>query len=296
MAGKVAVVTGAASGIGRALAETFAGAGMHVVVADIEAPALEKAADALRDRGTDVLAVRTDVSKADSVEALAEAAYERFGAVHVVCNNAGVAGGGLSWEVSLEDWEWVLGVDLMGVVYGVRSFVPRMIAGGQPGHIVNTASMAGLTSAPFMGPYNVAKHGVVTLSETMVKEFAATGNAQLGISVLCPGWVRTNINTSDRNRPEAVGVPDLAAGAAPEVEAPAMLRDALNTLIDSGIDPLEVGRQVLEAIFARRFYVLTHPWQGMIKTRMEDILEDRIPAVDFFPGVLGDFADLADPA
>ncbi len=196
---RVAVVTGAASGIGLALAERFAAEGMKVVMADVEADALARAAEPIKEKAP-VLATRVDVSKPDDVERLAAETYATFGAAHVVCNNAGVAVIGAVHEHSLADWEWVLGVNLWGVIHGVRAFVPRMLAGGQHGHIVNTASIAGLTNSPFMSVYNVTKHGVVALSESMYKEFQATG-APIGVSVVCPGLINTNIMSSSRNRP-----------------------------------------------------------------------------------------------
>ncbi|HXD98204.1 MAG TPA: SDR family NAD(P)-dependent oxidoreductase, partial [Candidatus Acidoferrum sp.] len=180
---RVAVVTGAASGIGLALAERFAAEGMKIVMADVEADALERAAAALRGRAAAVLATRVDVARAEDVERLARETYAAFGAAHVVCNNAGVAVIGAVHEHSLADWQWVMGVNLWGVIHGVRAFVPRMLAGGDEGHIVNTASMAGLTTAPFMSVYDVTKHGVVALSESMYKEFTATG-VPIGVSVV----------------------------------------------------------------------------------------------------------------
>src|SRR5213593_3387670 len=197
---RVAVMTGAASGIGLALAERFAAVGMKVVMADVEAPALDVAAAAVRAKAPAVLAVRVDVSRAEDVERLARETYAAFGAAHVVCNNAGVAVIGAVHEHSLADWQWVMGVNLWGVIHGVRAFVRRMLAGGDEGHIVNTASMAGLTTSPFMSVYDVTKHAVVALSESMYKEFAMTG-AKLGVSVVCPGLINTNIIQSSRNRP-----------------------------------------------------------------------------------------------
>ena len=201
LSGKVAVVTGGASGIGRALAERFVAEGMRLVLADIEEKALAGAAEELGAAGATVVPVVTDVSKEASVMALADRAYAELGAVHVLCNNAGVATGGLSWELTEADWQWTLGVNLWGVIHGVRAFVPRMIAGGDDGHVVNTASMAGLLSAPFMGPYNASKFAVVTISEVLHHELAMTG-AKVKVSVLCPGFVATQIGESDRNRPD----------------------------------------------------------------------------------------------
>ena len=196
---RVAVVTGAASGIGLAQAERFAAEGMKIVMADIEAEALESARKGLAGKAAAILATRVDVSKAEDVERLAQETYKAFGAAHVLCNNAGVAVVGAVHEHSLADWEWVLGVNLWGVIHGVRSFVGRMLEGGEEGHIVNTASMAGLTTSPFMSVYDVTKHGVVALSESMYKEFAMTG-AKIGVSVVCPGLINTNIMRSSRNR------------------------------------------------------------------------------------------------
>ena len=188
--GKVAVITGAASGIGRALAQRCVQEGMKVVLADIE-------------EGATVLGVRTDVAQAAEVAALAQRTLESFGAVHLLFNNAGVAAGGPLWEMSLQDWEWVLGVNLWGVVHGIRTFVPLLLQQGSEAHIVNTASIAGLVSTPGLGVYNVTKHSVVTLSETLYQELQQTG-APVHVSVLCPGWVNTRIHQAERNRPPAL--------------------------------------------------------------------------------------------
>jgi NAD(P)-dependent dehydrogenase (short-subunit alcohol dehydrogenase family) len=270
LAGKVAVVTGAASGIGRALAERFARAGMKVVLADVEPAALATAARELTEAGAETLAVPTDVSRAGDVDALARRTLERFGAVHVVCNNAGVSLAGPIWEHTLEDWEWLLGVNLWGVVHGVRTFVPLMLDGKAPGHIVNTASIAGLTSVPGLGVYNVSKHGVVTLSETLAKDLAMAG-APIKVSVLCPGFVNTRILDSGRNRPVA-----LAAGT--ERARPAALEGVVRDLIAAGMPPAEVAGHVLRAIEEERFYVLTHPdFAARVKERCQDILDGRTP-------------------
>jgi NAD(P)-dependent dehydrogenase (short-subunit alcohol dehydrogenase family) len=268
----VAVVTGAASGIGLALAERFAAEGMKVVMGDVEVAALDRAAAALRPRAAAVLAVRVDVSRAEDVERLAGETYAAFGAAHVVCNNAGVAVIGAAHEHSLADWQWVIGVNLWGVIHGVRAFVPRMLAGGDEGHIVNTASMAGLTTAPFMSVYDVTKHGVVALSESMYKEFEATG-APLGVSVVCPGLINTSIMRSSRNRP-----PELAdAGKmGPMAQAWAQgLADRLAT----GYPPSEVADQVVRGIRERRFYIV--PAQPEVRqwatVRAQDIIELRNP-------------------
>lgn len=273
-AGRIAVVTGAGSGIGLALARALAAESMSVVLADIEEAALEKAAADVAGSGAEVLAVPTDVSAPTAMAALADAAYDRFGAVHVLCNNAGVSGGGLSWEIPLEDWDWVLGVNLRGVINGVHAFVPRMVAGGDDGHIVNTASVAGLVSTPFMASYNVSKHGVVALSETMSIELAMVGSP-LGVSVVCPGWVRTRIHEADRNRPggPAAGDDD------PRFVAVRAMVEEWNA---SGMDPADVAAQVLAAIRDRRFYVKTHAaMEGLIRKRHAAIEDGTDPPMSF---------------
>jgi len=276
LTGKVAVVTGAASGIGNAVATRLAGEGMKVVLADIEEGPLADAEKQLVDAGATVLAVPTDVTKADQVDALAAKTFEAFGTVHVVHNNAGVAAGGPMWTLTEADWQWVLGVNLWGVIHGVRAFVPRLVEQGE-GHVVNTASIAGLTSAPLMGPYNVSKHGVVTLSETLAAELALHGSP-VKVSVLCPGWVNTRIHEADRNRPAELQSP--AQGDTSLIE---MGRQVLETLLKSGLEPSEVANKVLDAIREERFYILTHPeMTPIVQHRMEDIVEGRNPAPSFF--------------
>jgi NAD(P)-dependent dehydrogenase (short-subunit alcohol dehydrogenase family) len=274
--GKVAVVTGAASGIGRAMAGAFAAEGMRVVMADIEADPLEAAASALREAGADVFAVTADVSSAPDVARIGAAAMDVFGGLHVACNNAGVSGGGLSWEIDVDTWEWILGVNLWGVIHGVRTFTPLIIESGG-GHIVNTASMAGLTSNPGMSPYNVSKHGVVTLSETMSIELQMT-HPEVGVSVLCPGWVRTRIHEADRNRPG--GAPEVVEpGDDPREQGLAALRAMVEQWIAEGLDPSEVAGLVVDAIRSNRFYVLTHPeWQGMVRDRVDRMLSGQNPS------------------
>ena len=276
LTGKVAVVTGAASGIGNAVATRLAGEGMKVVLADIEEGPLADAEKQLEDAGAAVLAVPTDVTKADQVDALAAKTFEAFGTVHVVHNNAGVAAGGPMWTLTEADWQWVLGVNLWGVIHGVRAFVPRLVEQGE-GHVVNTASIAGLTSAPLMGPYNVSKHGVVTLSETLAAELALHGSP-VKVSVLCPGWVNTRIHEADRNRPAELQSP--AQGDTSLID---MGRQVLETLLKSGLEPSEVANKVLDAIREERFYILTHPeMTPIVQHRMEDIVEGRNPAPSFF--------------
>jgi NAD(P)-dependent dehydrogenase (short-subunit alcohol dehydrogenase family) len=270
--GKVAVVTGAASGIGRALAERFAAEGMKVVLADVERTALAETEKALAAGGTSVVAVPTDVSKAGDVEALARRTLDAFGAVHLLCNNAGVVAAGPTWERTVADWEWVLGVNLWGVIHGIRVFLPIMLGQDADGHIVNTASMAGLVSGAFNAIYNVSKHGVVTLSETLQQELALTG-ARVRVSVLCPGWVNTRIMDADRNRPAALAAP--ARSPTPEET---VLTEAVRGFLASGLPPARVAELVVDAVRGERFYVLTHPeWKGLIRTRMEDILAERQP-------------------
>ncbi|HMS89918.1 MAG TPA: SDR family NAD(P)-dependent oxidoreductase [Acidimicrobiales bacterium] len=274
LAGKVAVVTGAASGIGLALSRALSAEGMKVVLADIEDAALDAAVAGFPD-GAEVLAVHCDVSDPAAVDALRDAAVERFGTVHVVANNAGVSTGGPVWSHTPEDWEWVLGVNLYGVVNGVRSFAPLLIEQGE-GHIVNTASMAGLSSPPFMGVYNVSKHAVVTLSETLFGDLALAGAEGVGVSVLCPGWVQTRIHEAARNRPDAPEEdPDGAAAGFAEVAA---------ALIASGLEPDDVAQLVVDAIRTRRFYILTHPeWKPMISGRVEHILSESDPIIAGLP-------------
>jgi NAD(P)-dependent dehydrogenase (short-subunit alcohol dehydrogenase family) len=277
LSGRVAVVTGAASGNGRATATAFASAGMSVVLADIEEKALDATARTLTEAGASVMPVVTDVSNGASMDALADRAYESFGAVHVLHLNAGVGGGGPLWMLTEKDWKWILGVNLWGVIHGVRAFVPRMLAGGEPGHVVNTASMAGLTSSAMMGPYNVSKHGVVTLSETLQRDLSMFGSA-IGVSVLCPGWVNTGIGDSGRNRPdelrnaEATNPLDSGSGS------------MLQGVLESGLRPEEVAGMVLDAVRTGRFYILTHPeWNAMIEQRAADILEGRTPTPMYLP-------------
>jgi NAD(P)-dependent dehydrogenase (short-subunit alcohol dehydrogenase family) len=270
--GRVAVVTGAASGIGLALAERFAVEGMKVVMADVEAGALETATALVRAKAPAVLAVRVDVARAEDVERLAAETYATFGAAHVVCNNAGVAVLGAVHEHSLADWQWVLGVNLWGVIHGVRAFVPRMLAGGQEGHIVNTASMAGLTTAPFMSVYDVTKHGVVALSESMYKEFEVTG-VPLGVSVVCPGLINTSIMRSARNRPAELAD---EGKMGPMAQA---FGEALASRLTTGYPPSEVAEQIVRGIRQRRFYIV--PAQPEVRqwaaVRAQDILELRNP-------------------
>jgi NAD(P)-dependent dehydrogenase (short-subunit alcohol dehydrogenase family) len=255
------------------MGEIFLERGMKVVLADVEAPALEAAVTELAKEGGEVVGVRCDVTSSASVEKLRDETLERFGAVHVLCNNAGVAGGGdgrATWEASPEDWDWVMGVNFDGVLHGIRHFVPAMIDQGGPGHVVNTASMAGLVHG--MGIYGVSKHAVVALSESMWNELRQR-NHPIGVSVLCPGWVRTRIMESERNRPET---PRSDPGQRrPEAE---LMRRAVEQMIEQGMDPREIGRIVADAIEADRFYVLPHPqWKNVVENRMRRILDEQDP-------------------
>jgi NAD(P)-dependent dehydrogenase (short-subunit alcohol dehydrogenase family) len=272
LGGRVAVVTGAASGIGLGMARAFASEGMKLVLADVEAEPLERAVKELAGEGADAIGEQCDVSKPESIEALRDRTLSQFGAVHVLCNNAGVGGSSAAalWEAPLDEWSWVMGVNLMGVVYGVRSFMPAMLEHGDPSHVVNTASMAGLVHGA--GIYGVTKHAVVALSEALYSQLQAEQHP-VGVSVLCPGWVRTRIMESERNRPEA---PRPAPGErAAQFE---MMRRMVEGFVQGGLEPLDVGRLVVESIRAPRFYVLTHPhWSNMIRNRMETILEGRDP-------------------
>jgi NAD(P)-dependent dehydrogenase (short-subunit alcohol dehydrogenase family) len=271
---KVAVVTGAASGIGRALAGKSAQEGMKVVLADVEESALKQAEAELKASGTQVLAVRTDVSQAGEVESLAKLAFTTYGAVHLLFNNAGISAGTTVWESSLADWQWVLGVNLWGVIYGIHSFVPRMLAQDSEGHIVNTASAAGLVSGAGGGIYKVSKHGVVTLSETLALELAARG-ARLKASVLCPEWVNTRILDAERNRPSALQNAPQEQAMSPEMAA---LGEVMRQFVQAALPPSQVAEMVFDAIRQEKFYILTHPTtkQG-VQLRLEDIVQERMP-------------------
>jgi len=266
--GKVAAVTGAASGLGRAMALAFAGEGMHAALADVDEPGLKSTLNEVQSRGVRAFAMRVDVSRYQEVESFCSKAIAQFGATHVVCNNAGVSPLGAAWENTLADWQWILGVNLWGVIHGVRAFVPRLLAQGE-GHVVNTASVAGLISPPGMGAYCVTKHAVVALSESLYHDLRLRG-AQVGVSVLCPAYVPTGIADSERNRPREL----LNPGKNPSKEE-AMLKKA----VASGkLSADDVARAVVAAVKEERFYVLTHPRiKGAIRARMEDLLEERPP-------------------
>ncbi len=277
---RAAVVTGAASGMGLAFAHRFAEEGMSVVLADIEAEALSMAEAAVREHGGRVTAVRTNVMTQEDIERLADTAFSTYGNVHILVNNAGVAATAATlrsraWESPLTDWEWTWGVNFMGVLYGIRAFVPRMLENGEEGHIVNTASMAGLLTGD--NPYNISKHAVVCLTEGIYKEFKGMG-AKLSASVLCPGLIRTAILDSERNRPPEFGPATDLSAQRPELQAfSAMFTAALN----AGYEPEEVARQVFEAIREDRFYIFPAQENVLesVRVRMEDIIEQRNPTL-----------------
>lgn len=266
--GKVAVVTGAASGIGRALAERCVQEGMRVVLADIEEGALRRTEAELRSLGAEVLAVRIDVSKAGDVEMLAQRTLEHFGKVHLLFNNAGVLTSLFAnvWESSVADWQWMLGVNLWGAIHGVRVFVPLMLAQGEEGHIVNTASVAGLI--PGFSVYGVTKHAVVALSEALESQLGER-TKQIGVSVLCPGFVNTKILEAARNRPRELQDAAEMSDADVEAESPATPQS-----FEMGMAPAVVAQQVFAAIQEKRLYILTHPEENAwIRARAERILE-----------------------
>jgi NAD(P)-dependent dehydrogenase (short-subunit alcohol dehydrogenase family) len=277
---KTAVLTGAGSGFGLECARIGARLGMNLVLVDVQQDALDRAAAELLAAGAPVLAVRVDVSKAFEMEGLAHAVQQRFGAPHFVFNNAGVGAGGLIWENSVQDWEWVLGVNLMGVVHGLRVFTPMMLEAAKKdpaylGHIVNTASMAGLLNAPNMGIYNASKHAVVSISETLYQDLALVTD-QIGASVLCPFFVPTGITQSQRNRPV-----DLAAAKPTHSQ---LIGQAMSDkAVSSGkVTATEVAQKVFDAIAANQFYIYSHPKAiGSVQVRLEDIMLARNPTDPF---------------
>jgi NAD(P)-dependent dehydrogenase (short-subunit alcohol dehydrogenase family) len=265
LAGKTVFVTGGASGIGLALGRAFAEAGMQVMLADIESEALAAAVKSLHNFGPDVRGVTCDVSDASSVARAAEAAYEAFGNVHVVCNNAGVAGGSGIDDISLDDWRWVLDVNLMGVLHGVHTFLPHIRAHGEAGHFVNTASMAGMVSGLGFSPYSASKFAVVTMSEGLAMHLKPLG---MGVTVLCPGWVRTRINESGRNRSARYGPARTPKPGTWGSEIAAHVAEH----VQSGLDPSDVAAHVLTAIREDELYVFTHP-------EMRVAAEERFAAI-----------------
>ncbi len=268
--GRVAVVTGAASGIGLAMATRFAQVGMRVVLADIERDPLEAATSKLAAEGHDVIGIPTDVSHAEAIQELADQAIAAFGQVNIVHNNAGVVRAGRLEELSIADWEWVLGVDLWSVIYGVKTFLPLIREAGE-GHIVNTASSAGLQSSPEIGPYNVAKFGVVALTETLQLELRAE-KSPIGASVLCPGAIATRITESARNRPDSVA----------DTETNQRFHASASKIVNDGHTPESVAECVIDAIRAKEFWILTHPeWIDVLRDRVDGMSDGRRLIVGF---------------
>jgi NAD(P)-dependent dehydrogenase (short-subunit alcohol dehydrogenase family) len=275
---KVAVITGAASGIGLALAERCATKDMKVVLADVEDKALEQAEQQLKAKGVSVLAVLTDVSKASDVEFLAQKTLDAFGAVHLLCNNAGVGGGAITWESTLADWEWVMGVNLWGTIHGVKTFVPIMLGQDTECHIVNTASAAALVSGPGAVIYKVTKHGIVSLTETLYHELAMK-QSKIKVSVFCPWFVNTKIMECERNRPQEMrNEPnhDERVTASPEFQ---FVYQVLLEGVRSGMSCQKAADCVFDALREDRFYIFTDPGavKRQVQLRMEDILQERNP-------------------
>lgn len=283
--GRTAVITGAGSGFGLELSRIAAREGMNLVMADVQQDALDRAVDEMRaivTSGAQVLGFRLDVAKAAEVEAMGEAVRERFGAPHLVFNNAGVGAGGLIWEHTLKDWEWVVGVNLMGVAHGVRVFTPMMLEAAKAdpsyeGHIVNTASMAGLLNAPNMGVYNVTKHAVVAMSETLYQDLRLVTD-QIGASVLCPFFVPTGIHQSERNRPA-----DMKASIGKPTKSQLIAQAMSDKAVTSGkVTAAQVAQFVMDAVKAGRFYIYSHPKSlASVQVRLEDIMLGRNPTDPF---------------
>ena len=263
--GKTAFVTGGASGIGFALCRAFAQSGMKVMLADIEIAAMDRAVGSLRDFGRNVRGIQCDVADPDNVERAARAAFDAFGKVHILCNNAGVAAGGGIDHISLDNWRWVIDVNLMGVVYAIKNFLPHMLAHGEGGHIVNTASMAGMINGMGFSPYAASKFAVVSMSEGLALQLRPRG---IGVSVLCPHFVRTAIGESGRNRPDRYGKTQPLDPASPA----AALVAELARRIEAGLDPAEVAARVLAAIRNDELYIFTHP-------KMREMVENRFAAI-----------------
>ena len=271
---KVAVITGGAEGIGKALAHAAAQRGMKLVLADISAERLSATVSEFEQQGYEVLGVVTDVAKEAAIQHLADQAYARFGAVHLLVNNAGVAVAKSAWETTAQDWEWVMGVNLYGVTHALRIFVPRMLAQDEEAHIVNTASMAGMISAPALAAYNVSKFGVVTLSEGLYHDLTIR-KTKIGVSVLCPSWVNTRITESERNR-------DAEQRTKPEnlEKVSAKTSAAIMKAVENGLAPEVVAEQVIQAVLDNQFYILTHADSlPAISVRAQDILQGRQPSL-----------------
>lgn len=279
LAGRVAVITGAASGFGREFARLGARAGMRLVLADVQREALDAVVAEATSAGAEAIGAVVDVADGAQVADLAERAYGRFGAVHLLMNNAGVGGGGYLWENSAEDWQWVLGVNLMGAVHGIRHFLPRMLEAnrqGAPGHVVNTASMAGWVCAPLMGVYNVSKHAVVALTETLYHDLRLA-QSTLGVTLLCPAFVPTGIAGSHRNRPPGL------ANSAPPTASQRMAQAAMEKAVTGArLTAEEVARMTFDAVRADRFYVFTHPQiLPSVQARIDAALRGAAPADPF---------------
>ncbi|WMW80135.1 SDR family NAD(P)-dependent oxidoreductase [Undibacterium cyanobacteriorum] len=271
---KVAVITGAAEGIGKALAQAAAARGMKLVLADISAERLQATVSEFEQQGVAVLGVVTDVAKESAIQHLADQAYARFGAVHLLINNAGVAVAKSAWETTAQDWEWVMGVNLYGVTHALRIFVPRMLAQDEEAHIVNTASMAGMISAPALAAYNVSKFGVVTLTEGLYHDLTLR-QSKIGVSVLCPSWVNTRIVESERNRDaeQRTKVETLE-------KVSAKTSAAIMKAVENGLAPETVAEQVMQAVLANQFYILTHADSlPAVNVRAQDILQGRQPSL-----------------
>jgi NAD(P)-dependent dehydrogenase (short-subunit alcohol dehydrogenase family) len=279
---KTAVLTGAGSGFGLECARIGAKLGMNLVLADVQQDALDKATAEIEAMGAQVLSFKLDIAKAAEVEAMGEAVFKRFGAPHFVFNNAGVGAGGLIWENTLKDWEWVIGVNIMGVAHGVRVFTPMMLEAAKKdpayqGHIVNTASMAGLLNAPNMGVYNVSKHAVVSLSETLYQDLKLVTD-QISASVLCPFFVPTGISQSHRNRPD-----DLKQQSAKPTKSQLIGQAMSDKAVGSGkVSAADVAQKVFDAVQTGQFYIYSHPKAiGSVQVRLEDIMQQRNPTDPF---------------
>jgi NAD(P)-dependent dehydrogenase (short-subunit alcohol dehydrogenase family) len=276
--GKTALVTGGASGMGRAFCNRFARAGMRVVAVDIDQGSLDDIVGEVRAAGGEAIGVRGDVGRAEDHEAALVAAVDAFGAVHLVCLNAGVGGGnGPSWKLSLEDWRWTLDVNLWGVIHGIRTFVPHLLGHGD-GHVVTTASIAGHTSSPYGGPYNVTKHGVATLSETLFHELRKAG-ASIGVTCLCPGFVATNIiDNTARSRPARAPRPAGEARSGAGDEGAARFVDIARRMLENGTPPAAVADLVHDAVLTDQFWLFTDDvWDEPIARRHREIQERTAP-------------------
>nr|WP_315483864.1 SDR family NAD(P)-dependent oxidoreductase [uncultured Undibacterium sp.] len=272
--GKVAVITGAAEGIGKAIAVAAAAEGMRLVLADISDALLNSTVQELRANGTEVIGVVTDVAKESDIQTLADQAYAQFGHVHLLVNNAGVAFAKSAWETTAKDWEWIMGINLYGITHALRIFIPRMLESDEVAHIVNTASVAGLIAEPALAAYNVSKFGVVALSESLHHDLSLR-KSKIGVSVLCPSWVKTRIIDAERNRKTEDRI------QADQLEKVSQKTGAaINNAVEAGISPQQVASDVITAVKANTFYILTHPeTKAAVAIRSEDILQGRPPTL-----------------